>query len=163
MDELEQKPADMILQAIHLLRKDVVGLNARVDETNKRMEQGFAETNGHVAELNGKLDEARAETKEQLKEQRVFMLQKITALSHKVDLIGQNLGGHIVALRDEVDHLGKQVSQQNARLDNILVGPLGQEVRELRSRMYAVETKLSASCVREDEEPYLRTPAPEEK
>ena len=69
-----------------------------------------------------------------------------------------------MALRDEVDHLGKQVSQQNARLDNILVGPLGKEVRDLSSRMYVVETKLAAaSFAREDEEPYLRTPAPEEK
>jgi len=132
-------PTDLVLQALHAIRNELVGtrkdLSERLDQMSARIDQ----TNQRLDQTNQRLDQ----TNERLDSLRIFTVQKLTDLNAKVD------------------HLGSRVDQLGDRLENVLTGQLGQDVRDLKARMQAVEERLESNRASESPPDYGTKPTGE--
>ena len=92
------------------------GLGARIDQTNQRLETLERRTTQGFIETNTKLAD---------------LTGRVDHVSERVDNVG-----------DQIGDLSKRVDRMGDRIENILTGQLGQDLRDLKSRMVVVEEKL---------------------
>jgi len=114
---------DLVLQALHAIRAEVKGLRADV-----------AELRGEVAELRAELVKTTA---------------RLDETNARLDRLDRRVTEGFIDTNTKTAELSANVVQLGDRLENVILGQMGQDVRDLKARMVVVEEKLVAASAHE--------------
>jgi methyl-accepting chemotaxis protein len=111
--------------------------NARLDQTNERLEQFKAELSARIDQTNERLDQTN-ERLDRVAQDQLHMANAFLRMEGAVERLDQNQRKTTAA----VEGLLREVQNLNGRLDHVLVGPMGQQVRDHEERLSRVEKHL---------------------
>ncbi len=115
-------PTDLTLEVLRSIRDEVRGLGVRQDTTNQRLDevvQHQIRQGTDLAEMRGDIGQMRGE----IGELRALQRETIAA----------------------VEHVARAVHENGERIDNILIGPVGETLRDHERRLQRLETPSRAS------------------
>ena len=122
-------PTDLTLEVLRSIRDEVRGLGVRQDTTNQRLDEvvqhqirqgtDLAEMRGDIGQMRGDIGQMRGE----IGELRALQRETIAA----------------------VEHVARAVHENGERIDNILIGPVGETLRDHERRLQRLETPSRAS------------------
>jgi methyl-accepting chemotaxis protein len=101
-------------------------LSARIDQTNERLDQ----TNERLDRTNARLD--------RVVQDQIHMANAFLRMEGAIERLDQNQR----KTTEVVEGLLREVQSLNGRLDHVLVGPMGQQVRDHEERLSRVEKHL---------------------
>jgi chromosome segregation ATPase len=114
---------DLVLQALHGIRAEVKGLRGDVAELRAEIQK----TNARIDETNARLDETNA----------------------RLDRLDRRVTEGFLETNTKIAELSGRVVQLGDRLENVILGQMGQDVRDLKARMHVVEDKLASAAAHE--------------
>ncbi|MCS6899742.1 MAG: hypothetical protein RMJ98_08795 [Myxococcales bacterium] len=118
--------------------------NERLAQTNARLEQFRAELSARIDQTNERLDQTNArldQTNERLDrvaQDQIHTVNAFLRMEGAVERLDQNQR----KTTEAVEGLLREVQNLNGRLDNVLIGPMGQQVRDHEERLTRVEKHL---------------------
>lgn len=115
MSDATLPPSDLVLQALHAIRNE-------------------------VKELRGDVREVKAE----LKELRTDTNTRIDETNARIDMLDRRVTEGFIETNTKLADLSLRVTVQGDRLENLVSGQFGKELRDLRARVDTVEEKLAA-------------------
>jgi prefoldin subunit 5 len=107
------------------IRDGVLDTNRRLDRTREELGAEIRDTNQRLDATNQRLDQV---VQEQIRQATLWAAMRLDQ---------ERMAEALVSMRDAIGGL-------NERIDHILVGPMGQSVRDLDRRMTSVEQRLDA-------------------
>lgn len=112
------------------------GLGARIDNVEKSLGARIDGTNQRLETLERRTTQGFIETN-----------TKLADLTGRVDHLSEQTGD-----------LAKRVDRMGDRIENVLTGQMGQDLRDLKNRMVVVEEKLIAGAHERPAPPYGEEP-----
>lgn len=124
--------ADLTVEILKQIRDGIGQTNARLDQTNVRLDQMREELLARIDQTNGRLDGTNAR-----------LDGTHTRLDQHERLLVRLVDESQVHTRTLV-RLISEVEGTNRRVDHVLTGPMGQDVREHTARITALEADVAA-------------------